>query len=82
MFFTSAGRVIAWLAILSGGTRVAIALFVIQAGDPDFMPRYLGSGTTGQAIDQGLYILIFGIAIGILTDISRSVAGHKNQDSA
>jgi hypothetical protein len=35
--------------------------------------RYLGSATTGEAIDQGLMLVVFGIAIGILTDISRSV---------
>ena len=74
MFFTKAGRVVAWLALIFGGARIAIALIVVQSGDPSLAPRYLGSGTTGQAIDQGLYVLIFGIVIGVLTDISRSLA--------
>ena len=79
MFFTKAGRVVAWLALTFGIARIAIALIVIQSGDPSLVPRYLGSGTTGQAIDQGFYVLIFGIVLGVLTDISRSLA-NKSQD--
>ena len=81
MFFTSAGRFIAWLAIMFGAARIALALFVIQMGDPDLVSRYIGSGATGQAIDQGLYILIFGIVIGVLTDISRSVRDPNHADA-
>lgn len=82
MFFTYAGRVIAWLAILLGAVRIALAVFVIQTGDPDLVPRYLGGGTTGQSINLGIYYVVFGIVVGLLTDISRSLAGHKNQDPA
>ncbi len=81
MFFTKAGRVVAWLAIILGGMRIALALVVLQSGDPSLVPRYLGSGTTGQAIDQGLYTLLFGIVVGVLTDISRSVARETGGQS-
>jgi hypothetical protein len=81
MFFTRAGRVVAWLAIIFGVLRIALALFVVQSGDPSLVPRYLGSGTTGQAIDQGLYVLIFGIVVGVLTDISRSVTNTTGTQS-
>lgn len=81
MFFTLAGRVVAWLAITFGLLRITLALFVIQSGDPSLVPRYLGSGATGQAIDQGLYVLIFGIVVGVLTDISRSVANATRTQS-
>jgi len=74
MFFTRAGRIVAWLAIIFGAFRIALALFVVQSGDPSLVPRYLGSGTTAQAIDQAFYVLIFGIVVGVLTDISLSVA--------
>lgn len=77
MFFTTVGRVVAWLALFFGAARIALALFVAQSGDPSLVPRYLGSGTTGQAIDQGLYVLIFGIVIGVLTDVSRSLARKR-----
>jgi len=81
MFFTKAGRVVAWLTIILGGMRIALALLVLQTGDPSLVPRYLGSGTTGQAIDQGLYVLIFGIVVGVLTDISRSVSRETGGQS-
>jgi amino acid permease len=81
MFFTKAGRVVAWLAIIFGCLRIALALFVVQSGDPNLVPRYLGSGTTGQAINHGFYVLIFGIVIGVLTDISRSVAKETQNPS-
>lgn len=81
MFFTGAGRVVAWLAIIFGGMRIALALFVVQSGDPSLVPRYLGTDTTGQAIDQGLYAVIFGVVFGVLTDISRSVASNGHGQS-
>ena len=74
MFFTRAARVLAWLAIIYAVVRIALAVFVIQSGDPSLVHRYIGSGTTGQAIDRALYVLVFGIALGVLADISRSVA--------
>jgi hypothetical protein len=77
MFFTTVGRVVAWLALIFGTARIAMAVLVVQSGDSSLVPRYLGSGTTGQAIDQGVYVLIFGIVIGVLTDVSRSLAGKR-----
>lgn len=81
MFFTRAGRVIAWLAVIMGGTRIAMALFVAQSGDPSLIPRYLGGGTTGDSINLGIYELTFGIVVGVLTDISRSVADSTGTQS-
>ena len=76
MFFTKAGQVIAWLAVVFGGLRIALG-FGLAGGNPAAAQRYLGSATTGDAIDQGLMLVVFGIAIGILTDISRSVAAKS-----
>ena len=81
MFFTRAGRIVAWLAIIFGGMRIATALSVLQSGDPNLAPTLLGSKTTGQAIDQGIYTVIFGIVVGVLTDISRSVANTTDTQS-
>lgn len=72
MIFTKVGRVIAWLAVAFGGLRIALG-FGLAGGSAEAAQRYLGSATTGEAIDQGLMLVVFGIAIGILTDISRSV---------
>lgn len=73
MFFTTAGRIVAWLAIIFGGVRVAMAVHVGQMGDPSLIPRYLGGGTIGDSINLGMYEILFGIVVGVLTDISRSV---------
>ena len=77
MFFTKAGRVIAWLALILGIAQIAMGLIVAQSGDPSLASRYLGSGTPGHAIDQGLYVLIVGIVVGVLTEISGSLAGNR-----
>ena len=81
MFFTRAGRIVAWLAIIFGLLRSAIALFVVQSGDPSLAARYLGGGTTGGAMDQGIYVIIFGVVVGVLTDISQSVANTTSTTS-
>ena len=75
MAFTKLGRILAILAIILGALRIATAVLVLASDDPVNAARaILGSKTTGQAIDQGLYTIVFGILVGVLTDISRSVA--------
>ncbi len=75
MFFTRAGRIVAWMAIILGGLRIATAILVLMTDDPSAAaPMLLGSKSTGQAIDQGIYAIIFGVVVGVLTDISRSVS--------
>ena len=75
MFFTRAGRIVAWLAIILGGLRIATAILVLMTDDPSAAaPMLLGSKSTRQAIDQGLYAIVFGVVVGVLTDISRSVS--------
>ncbi|WP_145693588.1 hypothetical protein [Gemmobacter caeni] len=55
-----------------GALRVAMGFAL--AGDGAAAARYLGSSSPGEAIDQGLYTMIFAISLGILTEISRAVA--------
>lgn len=76
MIFTKAGREIAWLAVAFGGLRIALG-FGLAGGNAEAARLYLGSATTGEAIDQGLMLVVFGIALGILTEISRSVAAKS-----
>lgn len=78
MFFTRTGRILAWLAIAMGCSMIAIAVTALQTDDPSaFMAEYFGRKSTGKVIDRGIYTIIFGIVVGILTDISRSVAKAK-----
>lgn len=69
---------IAWLAVALGGLRVALGFGLAIGGDQAAAHRYIGSGTTGDAINEGMLLLALGIALGILTDISRSVAGRSD----
>lgn len=77
MFFTQAGRVVAWLAFIFGGLRVALSLAVAFFGNEAMAMEYFGKLTSGQSIDRGIYTMIFGIGLGILTEISRSVAKRE-----
>ncbi|MBN15511.1 MAG: hypothetical protein CMJ15_09885 [Pelagibacterium sp.] len=74
MFFTKLGIIVARLALFLGAFRVATGLFFAFNRDAtDFAARYLGSKTSGQAIDQGLLMIAFAIVLGILAEISRQV---------
>jgi hypothetical protein len=39
--------------------------------------RYLGSATSGEAIDHGLMVALFGIVLGILVTIGKSVTRSR-----
>ncbi|MER8368039.1 hypothetical protein [Mesorhizobium sp. M1378] len=73
MFFTKLGRVIAWLLVILGGFRAVLA-FAIATTDQTMGPRYLGSSSTGHAIDMSLLCVLIGVAVGMMAEISRSVA--------
>ncbi|MGY4748470.1 hypothetical protein ACVNHC_01250 [Pannonibacter sp. Q-1] len=69
------GRVVAWLALVLGGVKVIVGFFVASVDDPmsraELAARYLGSRATGEAIDQGIYIFLFGVVLGVLVKIGR-----------
>ena len=78
MFYTKIGRGIAILAIIFGVLRVALGFAIATGVMIEPTPgRYLGTSSSGEAIDQGLYVVLFGIILGILTDISRSLAKRQ-----
>jgi len=77
MIFTKLGRIVAYLALLTGIVHVAGGLMIAagwlapkEAALAIFFP---GKSTTGAVIDRGLYAVLFSIALGILTEISFSV---------
>ncbi len=74
MFFTRIGGIVAWLAFVGGALRMASGLLVARSENYEALARrYLGSKTPGEAIDQGVMVLIFGICLGVLVEISRSL---------
>lgn len=75
MSFTKIGRIVAFGAITLGLLRILTAIIALLSDDPATATRsLLGSHKTGFYFDQGTYSVLFGIALGILTDISRSLS--------
>lgn len=74
MFFTKLGMGVAWLAFIVGALRLGIAF---EAGRHDnyaeLARRYFGSKTLGEVIDQSFLVMLFGIALGVVAEISRSL---------
>ena len=75
MIFTHFARVIAYFALVLGLLRILTAVFVLLTDDPAQAARaLLGSKTTGQAIDQGLYTIVFAVLLGVLVEISQHLS--------
>jgi hypothetical protein len=76
MVFTNLGRIVAFLALLSGILWVAGGLMIATgalAPEQAALATFFGKRSTGAVIDRGFYMILFSIALGILTEISRSV---------
>ena len=75
------GNIVAWLALVLGVLRAAMGLFVASFDDPASRAaaasRYLVSATSGEAIDQGIKVFLFGLVLGILVKIGRSLSERK-----
>ncbi|MER8672200.1 hypothetical protein NKH45_34950 [Mesorhizobium sp. M1156] len=74
MFFTKFARVIAWVFVILGGLRAILAFTLTFTDNLALAPRYLGSDSIGEAADKGLLYFLIGLAVGMVSDISRSVA--------
>lgn len=75
MLFTTMGRIIAGLAFILGLLRLATGLAVATGAVVEPQPgAYLGTRTSGEVIDQGIYTMLFAIILGVATVISRSVS--------
>ncbi len=75
MLFTNLGRVVAFVTFLFGLVKVGVGWSVASGTFVEPEPgAYLGLSTSGQMIDHGIYTLLFAVALGTLTEISRSVA--------
>ncbi len=82
MFFTFCGRVVAVLAILAGVYAIGIGLWVATGGitpEEANLAGYMPSTrSSGQQIDRGIYRVLFGIVLGILTEISYTLRKTGN----
>ncbi|MBR0827059.1 hypothetical protein JQ596_16075 [Bradyrhizobium manausense] len=76
MFFSKLARILAILALVFGLLRVLTG-FVVAGIEPTEVreaarARYIGSKSSGQAIDSGIYAILFAVALGTLAEISFS----------
>ena len=80
MTFTHLGRFVALLALVIGIWYVAMGLMIATgalAPEQWALARYFGKKTTGAVIDRGVYVILFSIALGTLTEISYSVRAQQ-----
>ena len=75
MFFTRLATVAAWIALVAGMFDFGLGWVVdLNRTNPNFdAARYLGSRTSGEAIDQGVLAITIGIVLGVLVEIHRSI---------
>ncbi|MCV2882624.1 hypothetical protein [Actibacterium sp. XHP0104] len=79
------GKLIAWALIILGALRVAMGTYVatqfieFEAYEAA-TKRYLGSGTSGDAIDKGLMFIAAGVAFGLLARCASQRGNASNPD--
>lgn len=83
MFFTKAGRVVAWIGTVLGFLVMLTGYEIDINGTASIFADILPIATPERAAaqsdvfrHQGAVVLFCGFALGILTEISRSVAGR------
>ena len=71
------GPILAIAAIVFGLLRIVMGFSIATIEPADVKEaaraRYLGSSTTGQAIDRGIYTILFAVALGTLAEISFQI---------
>ena len=71
------GTWISRIALILGILRLSLGFFVAFAFDTRegmiaASKRYLGTSTSGEAIDRGMYMIIAGVVIGLLAKIAKN----------
>lgn len=85
MGFTTIGRVVAGVTIVLG--IFVFAMGLIAMGNPDgFVQNYPETLTPDRQIESGLTLAFFGLILGVLSDISRSLMSkidhrHRGEDA-
>lgn len=66
-------KVIAVVVLLWGAIRLSMGLYVavVLDGSRAATARYLGTGTSGEAIDQGIYRITFAVMLLVIISWMR-----------
>lgn len=73
MFFTKAGRVIAWLCV-AGSILHYGYLQVVSFGQGGILPGHPMWNSLSASSKTDMQLLAFGVVVGILAEISMSIA--------
>lgn len=76
MFFTRLGSFFAVLAMLLGASQVMLGIGIEnqwQLPYTDMIKDYSEGTTSAEVIDNGIYKILFGLAFGMLSEISRAL---------
>jgi hypothetical protein len=70
LFFCKTAKIIGGIGVALGLLRCAMGVFVAFSNTPAAASaRYLGSKTSGQVIDQGIYWVAVAVVIGAIGEI-------------
>lgn len=74
MIYTQIGGVIALVASALGAIKAFIGFSIAPYENYEVLARrYFGAQNSGEVINEGMMLLVFGMCLGILTEISRSL---------
>ena len=74
MFYTKFAKIISVIMLFIGITQIILGFVVINSEDPKLAAaRYLGSHTSGEAIDKGFLYIFIAISLGVLAEISTNL---------
>ncbi|WP_333815374.1 hypothetical protein [Tabrizicola sp.] len=77
MFFTKVGLGVARLAFWLGAANVVIGAI---SAFTDGGPSTVAGMSPGRLMNSGLYGMLIGVGLGILAEISQSIAAKVQQD--
>jgi len=78
--FTKVGKIIAWVVIIAGASQVVLGFgFASSENSEEAIRRHLGTRTTGEAIDRGIYLFVIGIFMGVLCEISQKLSVKREE---
>ena len=79
--YTKLASLITAIALFYGIATILMGIFLIPSDMSAIdAVEYLGTKTTGQLIDRGIYTILFAIILGVLTEISKSLSVKNSEE--
>jgi len=83
MFFTKIATIIAYFGVVLGVWKVVAGFFIAFSTETlalnmEASKHYLGTSTSGEAINEGCVYLGISITLGVLTEISKSISARND----